>query len=56
MFDNTPADAFFPFGGLSGDVPVVGAWTGGKTRVDRAQFTALDAGFKLLGDALDTAG
>ena len=27
-FDNTPSDAFFPFGGLSGDVPVVGAWTG----------------------------
>ncbi|HEY3841443.1 MAG TPA: hypothetical protein VGL72_32955, partial [Bryobacteraceae bacterium] len=32
-FDNTPADAFFPFGGLAGDVPVVGAWTGGATRV-----------------------
>jgi len=32
------ADASFPFGGIgfgtaSGDVPVVGAWTGGKTRV-----------------------
>jgi hypothetical protein len=32
-FDNTPIDAFFPFGGLSGDVPVVGAWTGGNTGV-----------------------
>jgi hypothetical protein len=32
-FDNTPSDAFFPFGGLAGDVPVVGAWTGGTTRV-----------------------
>jgi hypothetical protein len=32
-FDNTPIDAFFPFGGLPGDVPVVGAWTGGNTRV-----------------------
>jgi hypothetical protein len=30
-FDGTDAgqDAAFPFGGLSGDVPVVGAWTGG---------------------------
>lgn len=27
-FDNTPTDAFFPFGGIKGDVPVVGAWTG----------------------------
>jgi hypothetical protein len=32
-FENTPTDAFFPFGGLAGDVPVVGAWTGGRTRV-----------------------
>jgi hypothetical protein len=32
-FENTPTDAFFPFGGLPGDVPVVGAWTGGTTRV-----------------------
>ncbi|HEY3835377.1 MAG TPA: hypothetical protein VGL72_02345 [Bryobacteraceae bacterium] len=32
-FDNTPTDAFFPFGGLPGDVPVVGAWTGTTTRV-----------------------
>jgi hypothetical protein len=34
-FDGTGAnqDAAFPFGGLSGDVPVVGAWTGGATRV-----------------------
>jgi hypothetical protein len=32
-FDNTPTDAFFPFGGLSGDVPVVGKWTAGGTRV-----------------------
>jgi hypothetical protein len=32
-FDNTPTDAFFPFGGLAGDVPVVGAWTGTNTRV-----------------------
>jgi hypothetical protein len=27
-FDNTPTDAFFPFGGLAGDVPVTGNWTG----------------------------
>jgi len=33
VFENTPTDAFFPFGGLAGDVPVVGAWTGGSTRV-----------------------
>jgi hypothetical protein len=32
-FDNTPADAFFPFGGLPGDVPIVGNWTGQQTRV-----------------------
>jgi hypothetical protein len=32
-FDGTPADAAFPFGGLSGDVPVVGKWTGALTRV-----------------------
>jgi hypothetical protein len=32
-FENTPTDAFFPFGGIAGDVPVVGAWTGGTTRV-----------------------
>lgn len=32
-FDNTPTDAFFPFGGLPGDVPVVGRWTGGTTQV-----------------------
>ena len=33
VFDNTPTDAFFPFGGLAGDVPVVGNWMGGTTRV-----------------------
>jgi hypothetical protein len=33
IFEGTPADAFFPFGGLAGDVPVVGSWTGGTTRV-----------------------
>jgi hypothetical protein len=33
FFDNTPADAAFPFGGVVGDIPVVGAWTGGTTRV-----------------------
>jgi hypothetical protein len=32
-FDGTPADAAFPFGGVAGDVPVVGSWTGGTTRV-----------------------
>jgi hypothetical protein len=34
-FDNTGPglDAAFPFGGLGGDVPVVGKWSGGKTRV-----------------------
>jgi hypothetical protein len=32
-FDNTPTDAFFPFGGLAGDVPVVGNWGGTQTRV-----------------------
>jgi hypothetical protein len=32
-FDNTPTDAFFPFGGIPGDLPVVGAWTGATTRV-----------------------
>jgi hypothetical protein len=34
-FDGTDAgqDAAFPFGGVSGDVPVVGAWTGAQTRV-----------------------
>jgi hypothetical protein len=32
-FDGTPADAAFPFGGLSGDVPVVGKFAGGFTRV-----------------------
>jgi hypothetical protein len=34
-FDGTDAgqDAAFPFGGISGDVPVVGAWAGGNTRV-----------------------
>jgi len=32
-FDNTPTDAFFPFGGLAGDIPVVGAWFGGKPHV-----------------------
>jgi hypothetical protein len=32
-FEGTPTDAFFPFGGLAGDVPVVGNWTGGTTRV-----------------------
>jgi len=33
VFEGTPTDAFFPFGGLAGDVPVVGNWTGGTTRV-----------------------
>ena len=33
VFDNTPTDAFFPFGGLAEDVPVVGNWTGTHTRV-----------------------
>jgi hypothetical protein len=32
-FDGIAADASFPFGGISGDVPVVGAWSGGTTRV-----------------------
>ena len=32
-FENAPNDAFFPFGGIAGDVPVVGNWTGGPTRV-----------------------
>jgi hypothetical protein len=32
-FDNAPGDAFFPFGGIAGDVPVVGNWTGSGTRV-----------------------
>ena len=33
-YDGTPTDAFFPFGGLVGDVPVVGAWVAGApTRV-----------------------
>ena len=32
-FDDTPADAFFPFGGLAGDVPVVGSVAGGIMRV-----------------------
>jgi hypothetical protein len=34
-FDGTDKgqDAAFPFGGVAGDVPVVGAWAGGKTRV-----------------------
>jgi hypothetical protein len=27
-FDNTPTDAFFPFGGMPQDVPVVGNWLG----------------------------
>jgi len=33
VFENTPTDAFFPFGGLPGDLPVVGKWTGTATRV-----------------------
>jgi hypothetical protein len=33
VFDNTPTDVFFPFGGLAGDAPVVGNWTGTHTRV-----------------------
>jgi len=33
VFEGTPTDAFFPFGGLAGDVPVAGNWTGGTTRV-----------------------
>jgi hypothetical protein len=32
-FDGTPLDAAFPFGGVTGDVPVTGAWTGGSTKV-----------------------
>jgi hypothetical protein len=32
-FENTPTDAFFPFGGLKLDVPVVGKWMGGFTQV-----------------------
>jgi hypothetical protein len=32
-FDGTPTDAAFPFGGQGGDVPVVGAWSGGLTHV-----------------------
>jgi hypothetical protein len=32
-YDGAPFDAFFPFGGIAGDVPVVGAWTGGTTQV-----------------------
>jgi hypothetical protein len=34
-FDGTDAgqDAAFPFGGVGGDVPIVGAWTGGTTKV-----------------------
>jgi hypothetical protein len=31
-FEHTPTDAFFPFGGLPGGVPVVGAWPGTGTR------------------------
>jgi hypothetical protein len=32
-FDGVPPDASFAFGGVSEDVPVVGKWTGGRTRV-----------------------
>src|SRR5205085_4478333 len=32
-YDGTPTDAAFPFGGVPGDVPVVGNWTGTTTRV-----------------------
>jgi len=32
-FDNTPTDAFFPFGGIAGDVPVVGNWVGTGSKV-----------------------
>jgi hypothetical protein len=33
-YDGAPADAFFPFGGLTGDVPVTGEWVPGQpTRV-----------------------
>ena len=32
-YEGTPNDAFFPFGGIPGDVPVVGNWTGSTTRV-----------------------
>jgi hypothetical protein len=33
-FDNTPTDAFFPFGGLTNDVPITGVWVAGQpTRV-----------------------
>jgi hypothetical protein len=37
VFDNTPTDAFFPFGGLPGDVPVVGNWFGTGTRAGVAR-------------------
>ena len=33
VYEGSPTDAFFPFGGLAGDVPVAGNWTGGTTRV-----------------------
>jgi hypothetical protein len=33
VFENTPTDAFFPFGGLPGDVPVVGNWYAARTQV-----------------------
>ena len=33
VYEGAPTDAFFPFGGLTGDVPVVGNWTGSHTRV-----------------------
>ena len=33
VYEGSPTDAFIPFGGLAGDVPVVGSWTGGTTRV-----------------------
>jgi len=63
-FDNTPTDAFFPFGGLPGDVPVVGKWTGGTTKVGVVRkyapggvpqgppfFWVLDAGSANAGNA-----
>ena len=34
VYDGTPTDAFFPFGGLTNDVPVTGNWVAGQpTRV-----------------------
>jgi len=30
VYEGTPTDAFFPFGGITGDVPVTGAWVFGQ--------------------------